>query len=153
VVVAYGQELKEQRNYNKYLDRARKAGVKTHLKGSLVLAMFMASIFATYSFSFYMGMVWIYNDIYNDTFDRMYKPGDILSCFFGVVFGMFSVGMATPNLKAVAEGKVAGKMAYDIIDREPQIKQDDPNAQHVTDLKGEIEFKDVSFYYPSRPDN
>ena len=30
VVVAYGQELKESRNYNKYLDRARKAGIKTH---------------------------------------------------------------------------------------------------------------------------
>jgi len=32
---------------------------------------------------------------------------------------MFSIGMATPNLKAVAEGKVAGKMAFDIIDRKP----------------------------------
>jgi len=35
---------------------------------------------------------------------------------------MFSVGMATPNLKAVAEGRVAGKMAFDVIDREPAIK-------------------------------
>jgi hypothetical protein len=34
---------------------------------------------------------------------------------------MFSVGMATPNLKAVAEGKVAGKMAFEIIDRIPKI--------------------------------
>jgi len=34
---------------------------------------------------------------------------------------MFSMGMATPNLKAVAEGRVAGKMAFDIIDRKPLI--------------------------------
>lgn len=66
---------------------------------------------------------------------------------------MFSVGMATPNLKAVAEGRVAGKMAFDVIDREPAIKQDDPNAKKLGDVKGEIEFKNVSFYYPSRPDN
>lgn len=125
MVVAYGQEVREQRNYNKYLDRARKAGVKTHLKGSLVLALFMASIFATYAYSFFMGSVWIYHQIYNDTFQRTYQAGDVLSCFFGVVFGMFSVGMASPNLKAVAEGKVAGKMAFDIIDRKPAILQDD----------------------------
>jgi len=31
------------------------------------------------------------------------------------------MGMATPNLKAVAEGRVAGKMAFDIIDRKPLI--------------------------------
>ena len=43
VVVAYGQEEKEVKNYTKYLDRARKAGVKTHLKGSFVIACFMSS--------------------------------------------------------------------------------------------------------------
>ena len=119
VVVAYGQEQRESRNYSKYLDRARKAGVKTHCKGSFTIACFMSSIFATYAYSFYMGSVWIYNGIRNDTYKSPYSAGDILSCFFGIVFGMFSIGMATPNLKAVAEGKVAGKMAFDIIDRKP----------------------------------
>jgi hypothetical protein len=71
--------------------------------------MFFASIFATYAYSFYMGSIWIREKFPNHTYGRIYTAGDILSCFFGVVFGMFSLGMATPNLKAVAEGKVAGK--------------------------------------------
>jgi hypothetical protein len=121
VVVAYGQEEKEVRNYEKYLDRARKAGVKTHLKGSLVMAFFFASIFSVYSYAFYMGSVWIYYGIWNITFGRVYSSGDVLSCFFGIVFGMFSMGMATPNIKAVTEGQVAGKMAFDIIDKVPEI--------------------------------
>jgi hypothetical protein len=29
--------------------------------------------------------------------------------------------MATPNIKAVTEGRVAGKLAFDIIDRKPAI--------------------------------
>jgi hypothetical protein len=86
-----------------------------------VAGAFMGSIFMTYGFAFYMGSVWIENGIRNHTYDRTYSSGDILSCFFGVVFGMFSVGMATPNLKAVAEGKVAGKMAFEVIDRIPKI--------------------------------
>jgi hypothetical protein len=34
---------------------------------------------------------------------------------------MFSLGVAIPNIKAVAEGRVAGKLAFDIIDRKPNI--------------------------------
>lgn len=81
----------------------------------------MFSIFATYAYSFFMGSVWIYHSIYNQTFNRTYTAGDVLSCFFGIVFGMFSMGMATPNIKAVTEGQAAGKMAFDIIDRKPKI--------------------------------
>lgn len=44
-------------------------------------------------------------------------------------------------------------MAFDVIDRVPLIKQDDPNARILGEIKGKIEFKNVSFYYPSRPDN
>lgn len=40
-----------------------------------------------------------------------------MACFLGVVYGIFSLGISTPNLKAIAEGKIAGKMAYDIIER------------------------------------
>lgn len=117
------------------------------------MALFFASIFGTYAYAFYLGSVWIYNDIKNDTFDRVYSAGDILSCFFGVIFGMFSLGLAAPNMKAVTEGRVAGKLAFDIIDRKPQIDQDDKvGKKSASDLKGEIEFKKVNFFYPSRPD-
>lgn len=42
-----------------------------------------------------------------------------MSCFFGIIFGIFSLGAASPNIKAVVEGRVAGKLAYEIIDRKP----------------------------------
>ena len=87
----------------------------------MVLAFFMFFISATYAYSFFMGTVWIYHRIYNVTFHANYKAGDILTCFFGIFFGMFCLGMAGPNLKAITEGQTTGKMAYDIIDRKPAI--------------------------------
>jgi hypothetical protein len=63
-----------------------------------------------------------------------------------------SIGMATPNIKAVAEGKVAGKLAYDIIERKPKILLDDPKAKRIDNLSGTIEFRNVTFTYPSRPE-
>lgn len=42
-------------------------------------------------------------------------------------------------------------MIFEVIDREVPIPIDDKNAENHT-VQGGIEFKDVDFYYPSRPD-
>jgi len=68
------------------------------------------------------------------------------------VFGVFSLGMAAPNIKAVTEGRIAGKTAYDLIERTPKILLDDPQAQPVGEIRGQIEFKNVTFRYPTRPE-
>jgi ATP-binding cassette subfamily B (MDR/TAP) protein 1 len=52
----------------------------------------------------------------------------------------------------VTEGRVAGKTAYEIIDREPKIKLDDPQSKPIGEVLGKIEFKNVTFRYPTRPE-
>lgn len=140
------------RNYDKFLGRARKAGIKSHFTGALSIACLMFVIFGYYGYAFYTGSWLVEKQVWNPKYDEPYNSGDIISCFFGVVFGIMSLGMATPNIKAIAEGKVAGKMAYDIIDRVPKIKIDDPNSKRLHDIKGKIELRNVTFTYPSRPD-
>lgn len=103
------------------MDKAKAVGIKTHMKTSFILACFLFTMLASYAYSFFMGGIWIYNEIWNHSLDRDYNAGDILCCFFGVLFGMFSLGMAAPNIKAVAAGMAAGKMIFDIIDRKPTI--------------------------------
>ena len=90
--------------------------------------------------------------MYNTNYGRYYSAGDILSCFFGVTMGIFSLGSASPNIKTVAEGQIASQAAYEIIDRQPRIKIDDPAAEDVGEVSGAIEFKNVTFRYPSRPE-
>mmetsp|Transcript_8767 Transcript_8767/g.6509 ORF Transcript_8767/g.6509 Transcript_8767/m.6509 type:complete len:132 (+) Transcript_8767:519-914(+) len=63
VVVAFGQEEKESHNYSRFLTDAKAEGTKTILRTSLVLGFFMFSMFATYAYAFFMGSVWIYNEI------------------------------------------------------------------------------------------
>ena len=125
--------------------------MKLSCKSSLCMGLFMGSMFATHAYTYFMGGIWIYKDFHNSISGNPYTSGDILSVFFGVLFGMFAVGTAAPNIKAISEGLVAGKMVYDIIDRVPSILIDDQNAKKIN-LKGHIEFKEISFVYPSRPD-
>ena len=101
-------------------------------------------MFGYYAYAFYTGSYLITEQVVNTNSGKVYTSGDILSCFFGIVFGVFSLGMAAPNIKAVTEGRIAGKAAYDLIERTPRILLDDPLAQPVGEIKGHIEFKNVN---------
>lgn len=59
-----------------------------------------------------------------------------------------------PNIQAILNGMYAAKRLYAIIDREPAIIKDDENGYIVPDnvrLKGDIEFENVTFAYPTAP--
>lgn len=139
-------------NYDKYLGRARQTGIKTHMKSASAIAGFFFAMFGFYGYAFYTGSWLVTEHVTNSRTHESYNAGDIMSCFFGIIFGVFSLGMATPNIKAVTEGRVAGKMAYDLIERIPAILIDDPSSEKIGDIKGKIEFRNVTFNYPSRPE-
>ena len=88
---------------------------------------------------------------WNHAEDRDYMSGDVIGVFFGVLIGLFSLGGTAPAINSVNAAKATGSLVFGIIDRKVPIQQDERNAA-MHDLKGEIEFKNVQFYYPSRPD-
>ena len=55
VVFAFGQEQTEIRNYEKYLLRAKRTGIKTHMFGSLAIGGFFATLYGYYCYSFFVG--------------------------------------------------------------------------------------------------
>lgn len=79
--------------------------------------MFIFGMFGYYAYAFYIGSILVLDGVENTNLHQPYTAGDVMSCFFGVVFGVFAIGMASPNIKAVVEGQIAGKLAYDVINR------------------------------------
>jgi hypothetical protein len=93
----------------------------THVFGGFSTGALYASLYGYFAFAFFTGSYLVTGKVYNDNSEKIYTSGDILSIFFGIVYGVFSLGLAAPNLKAITEGRVAGKMAYDVIERRPKI--------------------------------
>ena len=64
------------------------------------------------------------------------------------------MGSAGPHIRAVTEGKIAGKLAHDVIDHVPAIQPNEIGKELVNHktIQGSIEFRSVNFKYPSRPD-
>lgn len=59
---------------------------------------------------------------------------------------------ALPNISFITEATIAAARIFELIDRVPQIDSEDSKGKILAYVRGDIEFKDVTFSYPSRPD-
>jgi ATP-binding cassette subfamily B (MDR/TAP) protein 1 len=152
VVHTYGQELLEMENFNKYLSRTREIGKKQSLKKSIGTSLMFMLIFGFYGYSFYWGGYLRYNDIKNG--DVEYTGGSVIGVLFCVIFGAFNLGGAGPHFVSLAEGKIGGKLAFEVIEQLPKIEPNDKKAIQLVkeNVKGTFEFKNVYFKYPTRPE-
>jgi ATP-binding cassette subfamily B (MDR/TAP) protein 1 len=82
------------------------------------------------------------------------NAGELLTVIFIVLVTVMSLATAGQNIPAISGAKVAGKMAFDIIDHVPGVQSDEKGSMVVKreEMKGKIEFEKVCFNYPSNPD-
>jgi len=58
----------------------------------MILGGIIFCIYATFAYAFWIGGIFIRAQVENTILGRPYQAGDIIACFFGVVFGIFSLG-------------------------------------------------------------
>ena len=63
------------------------------------------------------------------------------------------LGAGLSSMKEIADACAAGKCIMEVIRRIPKIDSEDPTGIILNDFSGKIEFKQVCFSYPSRPES
>ncbi|KAI4570341.1 hypothetical protein MJG53_006319 [Ovis ammon polii x Ovis aries] len=74
----------------------------------------------------------------------------LVSVFFSVLIGAFSIGQASPNIEAFANARGAAYEVFKIIDNKPSINSYSNAGHKPNNIKGNLEFRNVHFHYPSR---
>jgi len=142
-IVSFGTEQKEIDRYVDKLSPTKKYGIiKGHTLG-FCLGLVFCIIYSSFAIAFIKGTRYIRDGTMN--------YGDVLNVFMGIMMGAMTLSGVGATLSAFSEATGAATMIYNIIEREPRINTDEGIIPDEP-TEGHIEFQDVYFNYPSRPD-
>lgn len=144
-VVAFNGQQKALAKYDANLEVAKSVGLKKSITTNTSLGVSQFLIFGSYALAFWYGTKLT-------TEDESYDIGRVLIVFFSVFIGALTLGQAAPNLEKVANARGAAYEVYRIINKKRLIDSSSKEGYKPDRLIGEIEFRNVHFSYPSRPD-
>uniref|UniRef100_A0A8C9LTL5 ATP binding cassette subfamily B member 1 n=1 Tax=Piliocolobus tephrosceles TaxID=591936 RepID=A0A8C9LTL5_9PRIM len=141
-VIAFGGQKKELERYNKNLEEAKRIGIKKAITANISIGAAFLLIYASYALAFWYGTTLVLSG--------EYSIGQVLTVFFSVLIGAFSVGQASPSIEAFANARGAAYEIFKIIDNKPSIDSYSKSGHKPDNIKGNLEFRNVHFSYPSR---
>ncbi|KAM4688620.1 ATP-dependent translocase ABCB1-like [Discoglossus pictus] len=145
-VVAFNGQQKALERYDANLNEARNVGIKKSVTTNISMGLSQFLIFGAYALAFWYGTQLTVNE------PETYTIGKVLIVFFAVLVGTFSLGQATPNIESIANARGAAYEVYKIINKPRAIDSSSKEGHTPNRLLGQIEFKNIHFAYPTRPD-
>ncbi|KAM7383493.1 hypothetical protein PAMP_003139 [Pampus punctatissimus] len=143
-VFAFSGQDREIKRYQKNLEDAKNMGIKKAISSNIAMGFTFMMIYMSYALAFWYGSILILN--------KEYTIGTVLTVFFVVLIGAFTVGQTSPNIQSFASARGAAYKVYSIIDHQPCIDSYSDAGFKPDSITGNIEFKNIHFNYPSRPD-
>ncbi|KAL9673102.1 hypothetical protein QQ045_029355 [Rhodiola kirilowii] len=143
-VYSYVGESKALNSYSDAIQHTLKLGYKAGMAKGLGLGCTYGIACMSWALVFWYAGVFIRNG--------QTDGGKAFTAIFSAIVGGMSLGQSFSNLGAFSKGKVAAYKLMEIISQKPTIIQDALEGKCLAEVNGNIEFKDVTFSYPSRPD-
>ncbi|XP_063777825.1 ATP-dependent translocase ABCB1-like [Pseudophryne corroboree] len=145
-VTAFNGQQKAVDNYDAKLIDARNVGIKKSIALNLSCGAMQFIGFVIYSLSFWYGTK------ITEEEPRNYNISNVFIIIYSVMFGTYSLGLVTPNLESIRSARTAAFEIYKIINKFRPIDSGSTEGYKPDKLIGHIEFKNIHFAYPSRPD-
>ncbi|KAM7420778.1 hypothetical protein PAMA_015141 [Pampus argenteus] len=143
-VFAFSGQDREIKRYQKNLEDAKNMGIKKAISANIAMGFTFMMIYMSYALAFWYGSILILN--------KEYTIGTVLTVFFVVLIGAFTLGQTSPNIQSFASARGAAYKVHSIIDHQPCIDSYSDAGFKPDSIMGNIEFKNIHFNYPSRPD-
>ncbi|KAI4311048.1 hypothetical protein MLD38_035984 [Melastoma candidum] len=121
-----------------------RTGVRRGMLSGIGFGLAMLLLYLVYACSFYAGA-------------RLVEQGkttfsDVFRVFFALAIASLAISQSSTLLPDLTKAKVSAASIFEIVDLESKIDPSSESGTTIDNLKGEIEFRNVSFKYPSRPD-
>ncbi|KAI8112886.1 hypothetical protein M9434_004206 [Picochlorum sp. BPE23] len=142
-VFAFNGQERTISAYDEALKFPEQVGTKQGIFNGLTIGMTMCTAYCGYALAMWYGATQVG--------PNGYTGGDVVNVLLSALIGGFALGQAVPNWSAFQSGRLSASRLYSIMEREPTINIA-AGGEEPDSVTGEIEFQNVCFAYPSRPD-
>ncbi|KAL6534146.1 Multidrug resistance protein 1 [Orobanche hederae] len=143
-VLAFVGESRALHSYSAALRVSQKIGYKTGFAKGLGLGATYFIVFCGYALLLWYGGYLVRHHYTNG--------GLAIATTFAVMIGGLSLGQSYPSMNAFANARVAAAKIFRIIDHKPGVDRNSESGLELESITGQLEIKNVDFYYPSRPE-
>ncbi|XP_028121789.1 ABC transporter B family member 9-like [Camellia sinensis] len=143
-VASFCAEKKVIEMYKNKCEAPMKHGVRIGLVSGIGFGSSLFALYCTYAFCFYIGAVLVQHG--KATF------GEVFKVFFALTISATGISQTTALATDTNKAKDSAASIFEIIDSKPKIDSSSNEGTTLATINGDIEFKHVSFKYPTRPD-
>ncbi|KAJ4952927.1 hypothetical protein NE237_029759 [Protea cynaroides] len=143
-VQAFVGEDKAVLSYKAALKDTYKYGKKGGLAKGLGLGSVHCVLFLSWALLIWFTGIVVHKQIANG--------GQSFTTMLNVVIAGLSLGLAGPNISTFAQARAAAYPIFEMIERNTVSNASSKVGRTLKQVEGHIQFKDVCFSYPSRPD-
>ncbi|KAI7741391.1 hypothetical protein M8C21_000851, partial [Ambrosia artemisiifolia] len=143
-VYSFVGENKTLSEYSAALEGTVKLGLKQGMAKGVAIGS-NGVVFAVWSFmSWYGSRMVMYHGA---------SGGTVFAVGAAIAIGGLSLGSGLSNLKYFSDAMAASERIREVILRVPEIDSDNMEGEVLQEVSGRVEFKNVKFAYPSRPES
>ncbi|KAD2803947.1 hypothetical protein E3N88_37324 [Mikania micrantha] len=142
-VYSYVGEQQTIDKFSRALETSMKLGIKQGFTKGLMIGS-MGMIFVTWAF-----LAWVGSYLVTQKGE---SGGPVFVSEICIVMAGLSAMSALPNVPFIQEAKAATSRMFEMISRVPSIDINNFKGKIIPSVKGNIEFRNVYFSYPARPD-
>ncbi|KAL6839693.1 hypothetical protein ACP4OV_030381 [Aristida adscensionis] len=143
-VVSFVMEDRLADKYAEWLNRAAPIGVKMGFAKGAGMGVIYLVTYSQWALALWYGSELVGRG--------EIRGGDAIACFFGVMVGGRGLALSLSYYAQFAQGTVAAGRVFEVIDRVPEVDAYGGGGRALSSVRGRIEFKDVEFAYPARPE-
>ncbi|CAI5740328.1 unnamed protein product [Peronospora destructor] len=143
-VASFSMEEALNTLYVGYLNTSKQADVKIGIIGGMAFGVSHGAMFLVLAFLFYISGRWISRGIV--TFEEFFMV------LMVIMLSTFAIGMAAQGATDGVKAKLSAQRVFEIIDRKPLIDATSGTGRSLDHVDGDIEFRNLEFTYPARPD-
>jgi ATP-binding cassette subfamily B (MDR/TAP) protein 1 len=142
-VASFTMESKIDQDYHRQIAKQGRTSLKSNLKTSSLYAASQSLIVLCSALAFWYGGTLVGSGEYGLL--------QFTICFYEIIYGVQTAGAVFSYAPDIGKALNAGSALKNLEDKRPEIDTWSTEGKSVETVKGDIEFRDVHFNYPGRP--